>query len=493
MLCAHSRLCAHPSRRRWGARTLAAILLACAPALAPAQPAPARVLSEAPARAELPAYEAVAARTLVRDDAGEPWAWIHSYAYLAPDAAADRPVTFFFNGGPGASTALLHLSVGGPVRADLGADGSLEPNPFTLLDRTDLVYVDPVGTGFSHAAGAYKDADLWGATPDARASAAFVREYLEHLGRPDAPVFLCGESYGAMRAAFMLEPLQTEQPRVDVRGLVFISPALTTESFVPMQSGVNTLADRLPTYAAIAYDAGLIEPRGRTLQEVCDEAYEFAQGDYRRAISDIKSVEPERMDRIADYLHALTGIGTEPLKLSRFSILPMHMSVARQDPMGRRLDPHDGRRSIPMTQLMGGVELEVVLEALGDQLRRTWRVDASEYTLFNPRANQAWKRSDGTSHIFTESIELAPIINAARERNPELRLFIATGFFDVVTPFGVPRRLLEQGQLDPASTTLREYVGGHMVYVDRPEFERLHADLHAFYESLVPVPARTGP
>jgi carboxypeptidase C (cathepsin A) len=210
-------------------------------------------------------YRVVAGETLLQDDKGVPKASVFTISYLLDgvDDPAWRPITFLFNGGPGSTAVWLHLGAFGPARLDLGADPlsagappyALRPNPYSLLDVSDLVFVDPIGTGYSRALGEGKASDYWGVDEDAASMADFIRTYLTRHRRWSSPKYLAGESYGTIRVSMLVWELALDLlDGVALNGVILLSSALDARIFLSGAPGNDlAYATGLPTYAATAY------------------------------------------------------------------------------------------------------------------------------------------------------------------------------------------------------------------------------------------------
>jgi len=238
------------------------------------------------------AYTATASETYLKAEDGTPKASIFSIAYVREPRDRARPVTFLFNGGPGSGSLWLHMGAFGPKRVAIPSDArddggppfSILDNPDSLLDVTDIVFIDPVGTGFSHALGKTEPKEYWGVTADAKSVAEFIRIWLNENGRWNAPKFLGGESYGTTRSAAVVNQLEGAYNDVSLNGILLISTILDfgAEAYVPGNEMPYILY--LPSMAATAYHHNKVADPPATIEAFVAEARAFASGDYAAAL-----------------------------------------------------------------------------------------------------------------------------------------------------------------------------------------------------------------
>lgn len=405
-----------------------------------------------------------------------------------------RPVTFVFNGGPGAASAYLHLGALGPRALVTSAAGEFLPppqrladNPDTWLPFTDLVFVDPVGTGYSRAAPGEDEKRFFGVDGDASSIGAFIRLYLQKTERTAAPVYLAGESYGGFRAALLAKTLQ-EDIGITPAGIVLVSPALEFsllrgDDFLPLKWALE-----LPAMAAVRFEAeGLA---GDALRDKLGEVERYALSDYIVALaSGLEAGRDTASQRVSDY----TGL---PLDLVRrhFARVPTQVFAREfERAKGRVLSLYDGAigtddiapdaswsqtpdplldRSVPvMTQAF----VTYVREELG------FKTDVS-YRLLNRDINRAW--DFGTSPSRQGFAGVMDDLLEARSLNPALRVLITHGYGDLVTPYLASRYLVsQQPQLLGASPIeTRVYAGGHMMYFRADSRAALTADAARLYD-----------
>ncbi|NIM01862.1 MAG: peptidase S10, partial [Acidobacteria bacterium] len=275
-------------------------------------------------------YIATAGETYLKDEDGKPKASIFSIAYVQ-DGVTDptkRPVTFLWNGGPGSSSVWLHMGAFGPKRvvvpSDAKDDGAppflMEDNPLTILDVTDLVFVDPVGTGYSRPLGEHEGKEFWGVSEDAQSVAEFIRSWITTNKRWASPKYIGGESYGTTRSAAVIHELEGRFDDVAVNGLILISTVMDfyTSGF---QTG-NELGyiTYLPTMAATAAYHGKVDPPPADLKAFLEEAREFAVEEYAPALLRGNTLPDDERARIRKRLSYFTGISEDYFRLSDLRI-----------------------------------------------------------------------------------------------------------------------------------------------------------------------------
>ncbi len=437
-------------------------------------------------------YGAKAGTFTLFDQAGERTAAIFHTAYTLNDAAADtRPVTFVFNGGPGAASAYLHLGLVGPRIADFGdrpdgATARLEHNPDSWLKFTDLVLIDPVGTGWSRAAAPDKADGFWGVEQDAQALAKVIALYLAETGRMASPAYLLGESYGGFRAAKVARALQRDQGIV-VRGIVMVSPFL--EGALHFGAGRLALnaALLLPSIAATELDR-----QGRFSAEALASAERFAMTDYLVTLAGRAPDEEIAADfygRVAE----LSGLPVDVVARVRGFVRRVYLTHARDarqevvspyDATYAAPDPFpesdDGRSSDPILdgylQSLGGLFVGYTRDQLGFKTPMT-------YMLLNREVSRKWRWNGGSGgrRNASASGDLRELLAL----NPSFRLLIGHGRSDLVTPYAVSRYVLDHlpETIAPERAQLAIYKGGHMFYFDSDSRAAFSAAAEAFYRN----------
>ncbi len=437
------------------------------------------------------AYSATAGHLALSDDSGKLQARIFFVAYAREDGGTgpSRPITFGFNGGPGASSMWLHLGVG-PKRVVLPADGTELPRSTQLVDNestwlpfTDLVFVDPVGSGYSRAAEGVDPHQFYDVVPDIDVAAAFVRRYLTRYQRWLSPKLIAGESYGTTRAAGLVNRLQ-ERGGINVNGVVLVSSVLDfqTIDFDAPNDLAYVLA--VPSYAAAAWyhqkQAGPVADRVQAAQH-------WAMTDYLVAMAKGATLADAERERIADDLARYTGLERGELLREHLRVAPStfgeQLLRAQRRIVGRfdtrvtaALPEREHSESDPSFFLVTGP----LVEALNDYLRRDLQYQSElRYEYLSREANRSWKwRTNGQGYLYV-SDDLAQ----AMTRDHRLRVFAAAGYYDLATPYLAQKYVLDHMPLDPAlraNVTFAGYASGHQIYTDPLSAARLRADVENF-------------
>ena len=419
------------------------------------------------------AFTATAGSIRLFNDKGEPQADIAYTAYQLDGVdPATRPVTFLFNGGPGAASAYLQLGNAGPWRLAINADApissaspDLQPNAETWLDFTDLVFLDPVGTGYSRFVATGEDVRkrFFSIDGDVNSIAVTIRRWLEKSDRLLSPKFVVGESYGGIRGPKIVRELQTQQG-VGVRGLILVSPVLDFREF----SGSSLLQYvwSLPTMAAVAREA-----KGSVTRADVADVELYARSDF---LSDLLKGEAdaEATTRLADRVAELTGIdqGLSRRLAGRFDVAEFRRESDRRNGKVRGrydasvsgFDPNPDSSFYHFDDPSGEPLIAPLTSAAVDLITRklNWRPDGS-YELLNGAVEKAWDFGRGLNPV--ESISQVRQILAL---DPKLKLLVAHGLFDLATPYFGSKILLDQlpAYASPERVKLVVYPGGHMFY-----------------------------
>jgi carboxypeptidase C (cathepsin A) len=434
-------------------------------------------------------YTVTAGTLSLFDQSGERSAAIFYTAYVAkPAGQANRPVTFVFNGGPGAASAFLNLGLVGPRLAQFGPDGRdaakvrLIDNPDTWLAFTDLVFIDPVGTGWSRAAKSDNSDNFWNVRADAESMAKVVALYVAKNGRVSSPKFLLGESYGGFRAAKVARALQDEQG-MSVNGIIMLSPLLEGSFTFGGSRFALGAALQLPSLAAAE-----MERKGTFSKEALAQAEHFALTDYLSTLAG-PPLQGDAAKAFYARVAAMTGLPEDVLAKRRGFIgdsyvKDLHLSDGKivshydatfavddpnpESPGARGPDPIlDG-----LVRSYGSAFVSYARDELGFKTDMT-------YNLLNSEISGHWKWGEGRAQRSV-SEDLRELL----ELTPSFRLMIAHGYSDMVTPFAVTRYVLDH--LPPSlaeRTQLRLYRGGHMFYLDPDSRKAFTADARTMYVS----------
>ncbi|WP_181708074.1 S10 family peptidase [Chthonobacter rhizosphaerae] len=437
-------------------------------------------------------YMVTAGTQSLRDGTGTVTADIFHVAYRLADGAKDRPVTFVFNGGPGAASAYLHLGALGPRVIDTSAAGDFLPppqrlidNPDTWLDLTDLVFVDPPGTGYSRGADQDQEARFWSVDRDAEAMAAFIRLYLQSNDRMGAPVYLAGESYGGFRAARLAKTLQ-ETAGIAPSGAILISPALEFSLLYGEDYEPLTWALTLPSLAAVRLEKEGVRGGG-ALRERLAEVERYALSDYLVALAAGAEAAAERAgETVARY----TGLPVEEVR-RRYARVPVSVFIKQFD-KGRLLSRYDGSIAGPDVAPEANNPLgpDPILDRSVPALTSAfvayardelgYRTDIT-YRLLNSDIAGRWDYGGGGSRQGYAGV--LGDLQEARALNPALEVLIVHGYTDLVTPYMASEYLVRQlpPLIGARPIRTRVYEGGHMMYLRADARRALKEDVRSVY------------
>jgi carboxypeptidase C (cathepsin A) len=448
---------------------------------------------------EQPIDYTASAKWIVLRKKEKPSAEIFSVSYVADDGGEDRPVTFVFNGGPGASSAYLHLGAVGPQRVAFPPDGTLPEMPPRLVQNesswlafSDLVFVDPVGTGFSRVVENEKKDDskedkkgdatdpkeFFGPKRDLESLSEFMGRWLSTHRRWGSPIFIAGESYGGYRVGRLARTLQ-ESAGIGLNGAILISPALEFAPLSPSDYDVLGWIDRMPTMAAAAVHHGRSRAfaAGTALDTVLREAETFATSEYASFLSRGAEMPEGERDRILARLADLLGLpvdlvvraegritmnafARELLRDERKVLGLYDATITVTDPFPDR-DPFAGP-----DPTLSGISPAYTM-AVNRVLRSEIGVDTDrEYAVLSYDVFTAWK-DDTEQHAFTPPAGATDDFRYGMALNPHMKAFITHGRYDLVTPYFSSDRLRNLMRLDPQMAgrlTVEHFGGGHMFY-----------------------------
>ena len=451
----------------------------------------------------------------------KPAAEIFSVSYVA-DRDGDRPVTFVFNGGPGASSAYLHMGAAGPLRVAFPADGTLPQLPPRLVSNeeswlafSDLVFVDPVGTGFSRVIendskdgedrkkpenGEDGDArEYFGYKRDLESLCEFMGRWLSGHGRWGSPVFIAGESYGGYRVGRLVRMLQ-ETAGIGLSGAVLISPALEFASLSPTDYDVLGWVDLVPTMAiaAVHHRRSRAFATSTLPEDVLQEAERFATGDYATLLTRGASMPAVDRDRILGRLADLIGLPADMVARAegRITIGMFTRELLRDerkvlglyDATITTTDPFPDREAFAGPDpTLAGIG-PAYATAINRQLRSEIGVETDrEYVVLSLEVNELW-RNDAPQHFFTPPVGATDDFRYGMSLNPHMKAFITHGHYDLVTPYYASDRLRNLMRLDPemaSRVTVRHFGGGHMFYAWEESRREFTAAIAAFVADAV--------
>lgn len=417
--------------------------------------------------------------------------------YIAYHVKSDqpRPLTFCFNGGPGSSSVWLHMGLVGPKRvlADVGQKHqgpfTLAENPYSLLDQTDVVLVDPVSTGLSRPKEAKKGSEFHGYDGDINSLGQFIEAYLRKYHRWNSPVYLMGESYGTLRVSALARHLQGRY-RIDVAGLILISAVLDFQTIAFTTANDLAYVMFFPSYAATSwYHGKLGDEYQKDFGKLRKQAEKFATNEYLLALLKGASIDPQSKQRVAEKYARLTGLPIEYILANNLRV-PMHR-------FGKQLLRDE-------EQLVGRFDSrykQFTVNSYGESTE----FDPSATAMFGPYTaafnhyaqDELGLKLDETYEILTskvrpwsyESFEndfvnvLDPL-QRAMIANPRMKVFVAAGWMDLATPYLAVQHSIHHLQLPKQveqNIDFKAYPAGHMMYVHEPSLKQLRADLVEYY------------
>lgn len=434
------------------------------------------------------AYKAIVAETFLTDAGGAPSGSLVTTAYVRTDARdAARPVLFLFNGGPGASTTPLHFGAFGPKkRTEDGPNQRMVDNPDSILDAVDLVFIDPIGTGYSRPLPGVDGKQFWSRSGDAAAVKTVMAQWLKANGREASPRYMLGQSYGTTRAAL-----------VAGIGADLKLDGVLLFALVGNPSGLEMpYVTTLPTFATTAWYHRKVDRAGRSVQQIHDETVEFARTAYVTALIKGASLPEAEKRAVAEKMSAMIGLPTEfilakNLRLSRedfmFNLLKDQglrtgqldgRATARLDAPARRPpydDPGMGfaepRPSGPAPT--GALPVAKGMNALESYFKDTLKFRTGEtYNSLNLDVNAAWDHQG--------MADVNGLLGKAMQASPKLRLFWAAGYYDVTTPPYGARYALDQAGVPGERLTAAYFDGGHSVFTDPGNHAALSAAVRKF-------------
>ena len=441
------------------------------------------------------AYTATAGETYLKAADGTPRAAIFSVSYVkAGPRDPNRPVTFLFNGGPGSGSVWLHMGAFGPKRVAIPSDATddggppypLLDNPDSLLDATDLVFIDPVGTGFSHALGKTDPKEFWGVTADAKSVAEFVRLWLNENGRWNAPKYLGGESYGTTRAAAVVNELEGAYNDVSLNGVILISTVLDFAAGADTPGNELSPMLNLPSMAATALFHG--KAQGASVEAFVEEARQFALGPYATALLKGQRLPATERATVRRELARFTGLSeqyldradlrVEPARFYKELLRDRGLTVGRLDSRYTGRDYDNAGETPDNDPSFYGIDAGYTA-AINAHVRERlgYRTDRSYVTIGNVGP---WDWRLGAGRDRDAYLNVTPYLAKAMRENSGLRLFVGQGYYDFATPFFAAEYALTRTGVPQDRVAYRYYGSGHMMYVRDDDRSALSRDVRAF-------------
>lgn len=436
---------------------------------------------------------------IMNQQTGETEAKIFYMAYTLDNPPAKRPLMFSFNGGPGSASVWLHMGALGPKRVRMLDDGLMPPPPYqmednasTWLTETDLVFIDPVGTGYSRATKPEHAAKFFGINGDIESVGEFIRMYLGRENRWMSPTFLVGESYGTLRAAGLSNYLF--EHGVGLNGILLVSTVLNFQTIRFADTNDLPLALILPSYTATAWYHKQLAPQlqSKSIKEVVQEAEDFVINEYMPALLKMERLSAQEKQALAEKFSRLTGLSREFIERNNFRV--------ELDEFNKELLRDQRRTTGRLDSRFTGIDSDAAGEsAQGDPSMNAIR---PPYTaVFNDyvRRDLGFK-NDMEYYILGGGIgrwnynvengygDTSMRLKSAMQKNPYMKIFVANGYYDMATPFFATEYTISAMNLDPQlrkNISFTYYESGHMMYIEKNSLKKLKDDAVIFIQSSI--------
>ncbi|MBT0586239.1 S10 family peptidase [Alteromonas oceanisediminis] len=470
------------------------------PSIAP--PVIAKTTHQARINGAMVSYRVEAGDTHLTDKDDKPTASIFSTAYFREgvDQPNERPILFIFNGGPGSSSVWLHMGVFGPKRVKLPSDAervgaapfSVIDNPGSLIDIADMVFIDPVGTGYSTALGETEAKTFWGVREDADSLAEFVRLFITRHQRWNSPKYLAGESYGTTRAAAMVKSLQEGWGSIDLNGVLLISSILDFQAGDFTDGNDLPYVTFLPTYAATAWYHDVVPDKSQwsSFEGFIDAVREFSLEDYATALIKGSLMAESERQHVIEQLHQFTGLRKQYLQQSDLRVdeflFMKELLRDRGEVVGRLDSRYLGEdASIVSNRFEADPSAYAIDGAYTAAIQSYFASDLdvqrdARYHVLSGEVFSGWNWLYGNSARSQGFLNVTPILAKAMRQNKDFRIFVANGYYDLATPFFATEHSMNHHGIDRDRVDMKYYQAGHMMYIHQPSMDALIDDMRAF-------------
>lgn len=436
---------------------------------------------------------------------GDTEARIFYMAYTLDDPPAGRPLMFSFNGGPGSASVWLHMGALGPKRVKMLDDGLMPPAPYeaeenaqTWLDQTDLVFIDPVGTGYSRATKPELASKFFGLTGDIESIGEFIRMYLGRNERWSSPLFLVGESYGTTRAAGLSNHLF--ERGIALNGIVLVSTVMNFQSLSFADNNDLPLILIFPSYTATAWYHKQLpaELQRKPLREVLNESEQFAMNEFGPAMLRIDKLSAPEKNALLDKFSRLSGLGRDFVDENNFRVTlgefnkellrKQRRSTGRLDSRFLGFDKDSAGTSTDFDPSMTAIRTPYTA-VFNDYVRRELGYKSDlEYYILGGGITSPWNW--GVNNQYADTSQA---LSSAMRKNPYMKVMVASGYYDMATPYFAAEYTVSAMNLDPQlrrNFTFTYYEAGHMMYIEKESLRKLKVDVTGFIQSYAQRPGR---
>jgi carboxypeptidase C (cathepsin A) len=453
-------------------------------------------------------YTATAGTFLLKNDEDKPIALFGFTAYTKDGTTSpdNRPLTFAYNGGPGSSSIWLHMGALGPKKVVIDdpeatppAPYKIEDNPYSILDVTDLVMIDPVGTGLSKPVGKSKGSDFWGVDQDIKSVSQFIFQYIGANKRWNSPKFLLGESYGTTRSAGVADYL-FENMGVAVNGVILVSTVLNFETLEPAKGNDLPYILLLPTYAAVSWYHHVLPKPVSSLDTLLKEVRQFAEGEYADALFRGFAIDSTKLNKVIDKLYEYTGISKLYWRKANLRLMEPQFTEELLRDRGVTVGRLDSRYEGPTPDLLGEYssydpQSSTISPVFTTDFMNYFHTDLnfpSDQTYkMNAYGNKDfkwdWKRGGRSEWMGYPDVsgDLADVLS----KDPYMKVLVLNGYFDLATPFFATEYTFDHlGNILPGlkdRIQMKYFNAGHMMYVHSESLPVFKSTIAEFIESMI--------